>query len=107
MGQRHAGIQLLAQAQAHQGVAQVDGQLCERHFRKASARGHQLQPGQLARAGHVEKRYHHRLQGRKPQRRGLNAKGEGDRQIAQGDGQPMAKPSLVAGKHETSSPRSL
>ena len=51
---------------------------------------HQLQPGQLAGAGHVEKRDHHRLQGRKPQRGGLNAKGEGNREITKGDGQPMA-----------------
>ena len=65
---------------------------CVSAISKARARGHQLQPGQLAGAGHVEKRYHHRLQGRKPQRGGLNAKGEGNREITKGDGQPMAKP---------------
>ncbi len=82
MGRGHGFVQFLAQAQAHQRITQVDGQLGQSQFRQASSGGHQLKARQLAGTGHIEKGDQNRLNGIKSLHRRLNAKGKGYRKVA-------------------------
>ncbi len=89
MKKGHALVQLLAQRQAHEGIAKVYDQLGQGHFHKAAAGGHQVKPGHLPRAGDVQQGDQQGLPGVEAYSCRLDTKGKGYRQVSQGNGQAM------------------